>query len=103
MLTLGFPDKRVRGLGYSLEVAGAAGWTIEYYLVASRKGGEGPGARSWVRAADGDDRKGFGWPDVAMAGPGGERVRVPDVETPGVYRLCIANAQQQSCALATVT
>ena len=103
VLTLGFPDERLRGLGYSLESAGTGGWTIEYYLVASRKGDEEPGRRSWIRARDGNDGVGFGWPDVAMAGPGGERVRVPGVATPGVYRLCTANAEQKSCALLTVT
>jgi hypothetical protein len=102
VLTLGFPSNRQRGLGYGLEAVGANGWTIEYYLVAICKGDEEPGRRSWIRAGGGNGGSGFGWPDVSMGGPGGERIRVPDVATPGVYRLCTANAAQQSCALLTV-
>jgi hypothetical protein len=98
VVTLGFPDQRLRGLGYSLESATAAGWRIDYYLVAARKSEEF-GPKSWVRA--GDD-EGFAWPSVGMTGPGGERVIVPDVALPGVYRLCTADPENQACTLITV-
>ena len=65
--TLGFPDQRLRGLGYSLESATATSWRIDYYRVAAGIS-EGFGPNSWVP-----------WPDVGMTGPGGERVILPKV------------------------
>jgi hypothetical protein len=105
ILTLGFPDEGVRGLGYSLESAGATGWTLEYYLAASRKGEGEPGRRSWTRInnGNGNDGVGFGYPDLGVTGPGGERLRVPDVATPGVYRLCTAPPAQATCVQLTIT
>lgn len=98
VVTLGFPDERLRGVGFTLESPQSAGWKIEYYLIAGR-GSKEPEANSWFQPGD----VGGGWPDVGVSGPGGEQVRIPKVAAPGTYRLCTANAPDQTCVPLTVT
>lgn len=98
VVTLGFPDERMRGVAFTLESAQPTGWKVEYYLIAGR-GSKEPGANSWFRPGDPSG----GWPDVGIGGPGGEKVRVPEVAEPGTYRLCTANSPEQTCITLTVT
>lgn len=48
LLTLSFPDERMRGVGYTLESDQTCSWTIEYYFTA-RRGKKDPGPTSWLR------------------------------------------------------
>lgn len=98
VITLRFPDKRDRGVPFTLESAEPAGWQIEYYLIAGR-GSKEPGGNSWFRPGDPQG----GWPDVGVIGPGGEKVRIPQVAAPGSYRMCTANSPDRICVPLTVT
>lgn len=95
VITLRFPTEFLRGVGFQLESRQASGWQLEYYLVS------GYGRRPWWHADD-PNTQGAGWPDIAIGGPGGEKLRVPDDAEPGVYRLCTANAKPTACTLLTI-
>lgn len=98
VITLGFPDERIRGVAFTLESVQPTGWKVEYYLIAGR-GSKEPGANSWFRPGDPSG----GWPDVGIRGPGGEKVRIPKHTAPGTYRLCTVNPPEQICTTLTVT
>lgn len=92
LVTLHFPSSIRRGMYFSLESRQATGWRLDYYLVATTE--KNPKELSWYRADDPN----LVFFDVGVSGPGGERVRVPDVAVPGDYRLCTAQSKQTACS-----
>lgn len=99
VVTLWFPGEIIRGVAFTLESRQNSSWTLEYHLVSSWRG-EVPGPKSWSPV--GAPNFG-GWPDIAIGGPGGERVRIPATAEPGIYRLCTANAPGSACTLLTIS
>jgi hypothetical protein len=94
-----FPTELQRGLAFKLESREASGWQLEYYLVAGFAGWQPQ--RPWWHADD-TDQDGTEVPAVAIGGPGGEQLRVPDVAEPGEYRLCTAEGNPRACTLLTI-
>jgi hypothetical protein len=99
LVTLTFPDQRLRGVAFRLESAQPTGWQLDYYLIAGRTGSKEPGRYSWYRADDPHRT----WVQVGITGPGGEKVRIPDIAAPGMYRLCTEGAAQEACTPLTIT
>jgi len=97
LITLHFPTGLRRGLYFSLESRQATDWRLDYYLVTTTDGN--PARRPWYRADDPD----MVFFDVGISGPGGEKVLIPDVATPGDYQLCIAGSKQTACSALTIT
>jgi hypothetical protein len=94
-----FPTEYQRGVAFELEAREASGWQLEYYLVAGF-GGWQP-QRPWWHVDD-PDKDGEAVPGVAIGGPGGEQLRVPDDAEPGEYRLCTAEGKPRACTLLTI-
>jgi hypothetical protein len=94
-----FPTELERGVAFELESREASGWQLEYYLVAGF-GGWQP-QRPWWHVDD-PDQEGADVPAVAIGGPGGEQLRVPDVAEPGEYRLCTGEGSPRACTLLTI-
>lgn len=100
VVTLWFPDELIRGVAYKLEAQQPSGWRLEYYLIASTNGKD-PGMRSWYRPGE---PGGPGWPDIAISGSGGEKVRIPGGARAGNYRLCTADdSLPTACAQLRIT
>lgn len=83
VVTLWFPGEMQRGLMFSLEARQNTGWRQEYVLISSTQGRPRP-TPAWYRANDTD----IAVPDVAVTGPGGDQVHIPDEAKAGDYRLC---------------
>lgn len=85
---LGFPEHTTRGVHFVLEREDGDTWQYLYDLVSGPDGGG-----SWFRAGT----PGFEVPDIGVAGPGPDRVAIPEVAEPGAYRICTGNARQNFC------
>jgi hypothetical protein len=87
---LTFPEGTDRGILFALDAATGDGWDRRYMLISDANFGR----PRWFLAS--------GDPDVAIeaigiAGPGPDRILVPDVAPSGNYRICTANAAENFC------
>ncbi|HEU5326208.1 MAG TPA: hypothetical protein VFV59_10035 [Candidatus Limnocylindria bacterium] len=89
VVELGFPDQMVRGIMFVLEREVGSTWVYRYLLISDANGGE----PQWYPA----DRDDVAVEDVGIAGPGPDRVVIPDVAEPGSWRLCTGNAGENVC------
>lgn len=81
-LTLYFADEGVRGVDFTLDAWTGSSWDLSYYLFSDKIP---PAGRWWTKEGP------SAIPALGVGGPGGERVIVPPIATPGVYRLCTNN------------
>jgi hypothetical protein len=86
---LTFPTGQDRGILFAIDRPAAEGWRRVAYLVSDANGG----APSWHRA----DEEMF-VEMVGIAGPGPDRVVIPDGLAAGPYRICTGNALENLCA-----
>ncbi|WP_183100008.1 hypothetical protein [Nocardioides pelophilus] len=93
-----WPGEQLRGIGYQLDEWTGTGWEVRYYLSAVTSGYNRKGEPTWWSV----DEDGYGWVDIGVGGAGPDVVVVPDVASPGTYRLCTANSPRLSCALIDV-
>jgi hypothetical protein len=92
VLELTFPEETVRGVLFVLESQARGTWFHQFNLVSD---GPGPDWRlDWSPAGDEE----FAVPAIGVAGPGPDRVPIPDVAEPGTWRICTGNAGQNICA-----
>lgn len=89
VVELRFPDQMVRGIMFVLEQEVGSTWVYRYLLLSDANGGE----PQWFTA----DREDVAIEDVGIAGPGPDRVVIPDVAAPGSWRLCTGNAGENVC------
>jgi len=92
VVALTFPEETTRGVLFGLEVQDGDAWRPVAYLTS-----DGPGA-GWERAWWPVDAEGMAVPDIGVAGPGPDRVVIPEVAEPGAYRICTGNAGADFCA-----
>lgn len=97
-VALRFASKRVRGIAFSLAAWDGEQWEPAYYLT-SDWGAPRQHEPDWWSV---ENSEGRGWVDVGIAGPGPDRVVVPDDAAPGDYLLCTANSVEESCELLAV-
>ena len=98
---LRFPTEMERGVPFYLSRWNEDSWEEPSFLLIS----DGGGAYDCVVCPTyfelGQD---WGWEDIAIQGPGPDRIVVPDTAVPGTYRACTANTgDQMYCAQFTVT
>ena len=96
IVELTFPEETFRGLAFVLERQSGAGWQHRYDLVSDANGGEPVGWDVMERPAN------IGVEDVGIAGPGPDRVLIPDAAPPGSYRICTGNAGDNFCTPITI-
>ena len=89
VVELSFPDGHERGLMFVLEEESGATWVYRYMLLSDATGGR----PAWYRP----DQEGVAVEDVGVAGPGPDRVVVPDVAAAGSWRICTGNAAENVC------
>ena len=92
VLALTFPEETMRGVHYVLESRARGTWFHMFDLVAAGEGMLDP--ESWSPAGT----EGFAIEDIGVVGPGPDRVRIPEVAEPGMWRVCTGNAGQNFCA-----
>jgi hypothetical protein len=89
LVELTFPDGHDRGLLFAIDEASADDWQRRAMLLSDANGGD----PRWSRA-DADDLL---VEMVGIAGPGPDRVPIPEGLPPGDYRICTANAVENLC------
>jgi hypothetical protein len=92
IVALSFPQETTRGILFVLERRVGDGWELQYYLTS-----DGPGA-GWERRWQPAGGDGLAVEDIGVGGPGPDRVLIPDVAEPGLYRICTGNAGADFCA-----
>ncbi len=94
---LTFPEGTERGVAYVLERAFGDRWSTTHFLTSSTDGYGGSPSAWAVDSAEGHE-----WEAIGIAGPGPDRLLVPDDATLGASRICTANAIENFCAELTV-
>ncbi len=89
LVELTFPGNHERGLLFAIDAAVDSGWERRAMLLSDGNGGD----PRWSRA-DGEDLL---VELVGIAGPGPDRVPIPESLPPGDYRICTANAVENLC------
>jgi hypothetical protein len=89
---LAFPEETSRGVLFVLDQRVDDAWVSRFYLTS-----DGPG-QGWQRQWWPVNAEGMAVPDIGVAGPGPDRVLIPDVAEPGDYRICTGNAGADICA-----
>ncbi len=97
LVSIFFPDERMRGVHFVLESRSAEGWNLEYHLMSDWGDGRNTGS---YRA--GPSMEGTGFPDIGISGPGPDVVFVPADVADGEYRVCTGNARPNICAPLTI-
>ena len=90
VVALTFPDEMTRGIHFVLEEEVGGTWVYRYGLISSGEGGA-PGG--WFLPGDED----VAIPDIGIVGPGPDHVVIPEVATPGSWRICTGNAVENVC------
>ena len=88
-LTLYFADESTRGIDFTLDAWTGSKWELTYYVFSDVLP---PAGQWWTKEGP------PAIPALGVGGPGGERVIVPPIATPGVYRLCTTNDDNPSVA-----
>ena len=95
VVSVSFPDEPDRGILFALDAQIDGEWARMFLLVSDANGGE----PRWYRS---DDSAAV-IEAVGVAGPGPDHVVIPEVASPGTYRLCTANAVTNYCTPFEVT
>lgn len=74
-----FPLEDERGIAFVLEQQRGASWELQFLLLAEPYASWHPVGEDWS------------WDDLGVAGPGPDVVPLPEVASPGSYRICTAN------------
>lgn len=88
IVSLTFTAPKDRGVAYAIELETDDGWQRLHLMVSDANGGE----PRWFEAGEEPIVEAVG-----IAGPGPDRVPIPDVLPPGDYRICTANAGENIC------
>ena len=88
-----FPDETIHGIAFRLDRADGDGWDPVAGMNSDADGA------TYQQTGD----VGLGHIDIAVGGPGPDRVVLPDDLEAGAYRICTANAGDDFCAALTVT
>lgn len=88
IVSITFTAPKDRGVLYAIEQETGDGWQRLHLMISDANGGE----PSWFETGEEPIVEAVG-----IAGPGPDRVAIPDVLTPGDYRICTANAGQNIC------
>ena len=99
VVSLHFSAHNRRGIAFSLDVFDCDSYVTRYYLIAPF--GNGSTEPSWWSVEDPEG--GLAWVDIGVGGPGPEWVTIPDDASPGLYRICTANAVRKVCGEVTIT
>jgi len=98
-IALRFPEKYMRGIGFSLAAWNGQGWEVRYYLTSGQNS-DSP-TPGWVEAEEGEAPM---WTAAGQVGPGPDYVTVPTIAPKGTYLLCTAQdtGGDEACALLTI-
>lgn len=96
LVSVFFPDERIRGIHFVLESRGADGWDLEYHLISDWGDGRDP------KVYRADSVEGIGFEDVGINGAGPDVVLIPADVVPGDYRICTGNSRPNICSPLTV-
>lgn len=91
-LGLRFPDERIRGIHFVLEIRTGSTWDHRFDLTSDAGPGHGL-EPAWYAATD----EGFGVEDLGVGGPGPDIVPIPETAEPGSWRICTGNAAPNIC------
>ena len=89
-VALTFPQETIRGIHFVLERKSGDTWTVVYHLLSSADLSD----PEFFRV----EEEGVAIPDIGIAGPGPDKVPIPDDVAAGSYRICTANAGDEFCA-----
>jgi hypothetical protein len=93
---LWFPTQEIRGVAFVLHRWDGAAWSEPLFSLHSDWGG-GRSTPYWEPGGSPAARR------IAIGGLGPDRVVIPDVADPGVYRLCVAGVVDEVCGQLTIT
>ncbi len=90
-VSMTFPNGLSRGIMYVLEEEVGASWAYRYILLSGLTVAAPP---SWHEPIYSDAEI----PGIGVEGLGPDRVVIPEDATPGAYRICTGNADENVCA-----
>jgi hypothetical protein len=89
IVSLTYPDGLDRGILYAIDARSANEWRRASMLISDAAGGR----PMWFEADD----ESVAVEAIGIAGPGPDRVPIPETLEPGEYRICTANAGENVC------
>jgi hypothetical protein len=98
VVDLTYPLGLGRGLPFYMSRWQEDHWSQPEFLLLSDAGYRKAIGPSWCTRSER-----WGWRQLGVLGPGPDRIKVPDVAEPGLYRICTANTQEPHCVQLTVS
>jgi hypothetical protein len=91
LVSVFFPDERMRGVHFVLESRHGEQWNLEYHLTSDWRGTRQPTSQKATDSA-------FGIEDIGFVGPEPDVISIPIDASPGEYRVCTGNSSPNICA-----